>query len=25
VQHNTPFDGFHRAALPSILDSNQAS
>jgi hypothetical protein len=25
VQHNTPFDGFHRAALPAILDSNQAS
>jgi citronellol/citronellal dehydrogenase len=24
VQHNTPFDGFHRAALPAILDSNQA-
>jgi citronellol/citronellal dehydrogenase len=25
VQHNTPFDGFHRAALPAILDSNQPS
>jgi citronellol/citronellal dehydrogenase len=25
VQHNTPFDGFHRAALPTILESNQSS
>jgi citronellol/citronellal dehydrogenase len=25
VQHNTPFDGFHRAALPTILESNQNS
>jgi citronellol/citronellal dehydrogenase len=25
VQHNTPFDGFHRAALPAILESNQNS
>jgi citronellol/citronellal dehydrogenase len=25
VQHNTPFDGFHRSAPPAILDSNQAS
>jgi citronellol/citronellal dehydrogenase len=25
VQHNTPFDGFHRAALPAILDANQRS
>jgi len=23
VQHNTPFDGFHRAAPPAILGSNQ--
>jgi citronellol/citronellal dehydrogenase len=22
VQHNTPFDGFHRSALPAILDTN---
>jgi len=25
VQHNIPFDGFHRAALPNILDSSQTS
>ena len=25
VEHNTPFDGFHRAALPNILDSSQTS
>ena len=25
VQHNTPFDGFHRAALPAILHSTQTS
>jgi citronellol/citronellal dehydrogenase len=25
VQHNTPFDGFHRAALPTILDPNQTN
>jgi citronellol/citronellal dehydrogenase len=25
VEHNTPFDGFHRAALPTILDSSQTS
>jgi citronellol/citronellal dehydrogenase len=25
VQHNTPFDGFHRAALPAILNANQSS
>ena len=25
VQHNTPFDGFHRSALPAILDSTQTS
>jgi citronellol/citronellal dehydrogenase len=23
VQHNTPFDGFHRSALPTILNTNQ--
>jgi citronellol/citronellal dehydrogenase len=23
AQHNTPFDGFHRAAVPAILDTNQ--
>ena len=23
VQHNTPFDGFHRAALPAILDTTR--
>ena len=23
VQHNSPFDGFHRAALPSILDTTR--
>lgn len=23
AQHNTPFDGFHRAAAPAILDTNQ--
>jgi citronellol/citronellal dehydrogenase len=22
AEHNSPFDGFHRAALPAILDSN---
>ena len=22
VQHNIPFDGFHRSALPAILDAN---
>ena len=25
VQHNIPFDGFHRAALPNILDTSQTS
>ena len=25
VQHNAPFDGFHRAAPPAILESNQRS
>jgi citronellol/citronellal dehydrogenase len=25
VQHNTPFDGFHRAALPEILNANQTT
>ena len=25
VQHNTPYDGFHRAAQPAILDSSQTS
>jgi citronellol/citronellal dehydrogenase len=23
AQHNTPFDGFHRSAVPAILDTNQ--
>jgi citronellol/citronellal dehydrogenase len=23
VEHNVPFDGFHRSALPAILDANQ--
>ena len=23
AQHNTPFDGFHRSALPAILDANR--
>lgn len=23
AQHNTPFDGFHRSALPAILDTSQ--
>ena len=23
VQHNTPFDGFHRSAVPAILESNR--
>jgi citronellol/citronellal dehydrogenase len=23
VQHNTPFDGFHRSAPPTILEANQ--
>jgi citronellol/citronellal dehydrogenase len=25
VEHNVPFDGFHRSALPAILDANQAN
>jgi citronellol/citronellal dehydrogenase len=25
AQHNTPFDGFHRSALPAILDANQSN
>jgi citronellol/citronellal dehydrogenase len=25
VEHNVPFDGFHRSALPAILDTNQTS